>query len=163
MIDLVFTSEEDVINALHISPPLGKSDHSVIELDCKISTSSENQKKTRYKYDKGDYSKLADLLNIDWDTCTDNVEAQWCKFKSIFDKSIEETIPIKVINRIGKRKQDPKHTIPLNKKALSKIKRKERLWTRCLNTREGEAYKEYCKARNQVRTLTRKITKQFDK
>ena len=84
MIDLVFTSKEEVINALHINPPLGKSDHSVIELDCKISTSSENQKKTRYKYDKGDNSKLAELLNIDWDTqfsdCTDNVEAQWCKF-----------------------------------------------------------------------------------
>ena len=154
MIDLVFTSEEEVINALHINPPLGKSDHSVIVLDCDISTSSENQKKTRYKYEKGDYSKLAELLNIDWDTqfsdCTNNVEAQWCRFKNIFDRSIEETIPIKVINRIGKRKQDPKHTIPLNKKALSKIKRKERLWTRYLNTRDGEAYKEYCKARNQV-------------
>ena len=167
VIDLVFTSEEEVINALHINPPLGKSDHSVIVLDCDISTSSENQKKTRYKYDKGDYSKLAELLNIDWDTqfsdCTNNVESQWCKFKNIFDRSIEETIPIKVINRIGKRKQDPKHTIPLNKKALSKIKRKERLWTRYLNTRDGEAYKEYCRARNKVRTLTRKITKQFEK
>ena len=63
----------------------------------------------------------------------------------------------------GKRKQDPKHTIPLNRKALSKIKRKERLWTKYLNTRDGEAYNEYCKVRNQVRTLTRKITKQFEK
>jgi hypothetical protein len=61
------------------------------------------------------------------------------------------------------RKQDTKHTIPLNRKTLSKIKRKERLWTRYLNTRDGEAYKEYCKVRNQVRTLTRKITKQFEK
>ena len=37
------------------------------------------------------------------------------------------------------------------------------MWTRYLNTRDGEAYKEYCRARNQVRTLTRKITKQFEK
>jgi hypothetical protein len=33
----------------------------------------------------------------------------------------------------------------LKRKALSKIKRKERLWARYLNTRDGEAYKEYCK------------------
>ena len=92
-----------------------------------------------------------------------DVEGQWCKFKNIFEKSIEQTIPKKIVNQTGKRKQDPKHTIPLNRKALSKIKRKERLWTRYLNTRDGEAYKEYCKVRNQVRTLTRKITKQFEK
>jgi hypothetical protein len=92
-----------------------------------------------------------------------NVEGQWCKFKNIFENSIEQTIPKKIVNQTGKRKQDPKHTIPLNRKALSKIKQKERLWTRYLNTRDGEAYKEYCKVRNQVRTLTRKITKQFEK
>jgi hypothetical protein len=37
-----------------------------------------------------------------------------------------------------------KHTIPLDKKSLSKIKRKQRLWTRFLNTRDSEIYTEYC-------------------
>jgi hypothetical protein len=50
-----------------------------------------------------------------------------------------------------------KHTIPLDKKS-SKIKRKQRLWTRFLNTRDGEIYAEYCQVRNQVRNITRKIT-----
>jgi hypothetical protein len=40
-----------------------------------------------------------------------------------------------------------KHTIPLDKKSLSKIKRKQRLWTRFLNTRDGEIYTEYCQVR----------------
>ena len=90
VIDLVFTSEEGVIETLNIYPPLGKSDHSVIELDCKIRTSSDNQKKERYKYDKGDYSKLAELLDINWEEqfsdCKNDVEGQWCKFKNIFEK-----------------------------------------------------------------------------
>jgi hypothetical protein len=78
-------------------------------------------------------------------------------------KTKSKTIAKKIVSQTEKRKQDPKHTIQLNRKALSKIKRKERLWTMYLNTRDGEAYKEYCKVRNQVRTLTRKITKQFEK
>jgi hypothetical protein len=55
-----------------------------------------------------------------------------------------------------------KHTIPLDKKS-SKIKRKQRLWTRFLNTRDGEIYAEYCQVRNQVRNITRKITRQHEK
>jgi hypothetical protein len=167
VIDLVFPSEEGVLENLNINPPLGKSDHSVIEMECNLRSISDNKKKTWYKYDKGDYSKLAELLDVNWDEefsdCINDVEGQWCKFKNIFEKSIEQTIPKKIVNQTEKRKQDPKHTIPLNRKALSKIKRKERLWARYLNTRDGEAYKEYCKVRNQVRTLTRKITKQFEK
>jgi hypothetical protein len=100
---------------------------------------------------------------LKWSDYINDVEGQWCKFKNIFEKSIEQTIPKKIVNQTEKRKQDPKHTIPLNRKALSKIKRKERLWTTYLNTRGGEAYKEYCKVKNQMRTLTRKITKQFEK
>ena len=67
MIDLVFTSEEEVFENLNINPLLGKSDHSVIELVCNLRSISDNQKKTRYKYDKGDYLKLAKLLDLNWD------------------------------------------------------------------------------------------------
>jgi hypothetical protein len=167
VIDLVFTSEEGVLENLNINPPLGKSDHSVIEMECNLRSFSDNKKKTRYKYNKGDYSKLAELLDVNWDEefsdRINDVEGQWCKCKNIVEKSIEQTIPKKIVSQTGKRKQDPKHTIPLNRKALPKIKQKESLWTRYLNTRDDEAYKEYCKVRNQVRTLTRKITKQFEK
>jgi hypothetical protein len=54
-----------------------------------------------------------------------------------------------------------KHTIPLDKKSLSKIKRKQRLWTRFLNTRDGEIYTEYCQVRNQVRNITRQHEKRI--
>jgi hypothetical protein len=67
VIDLVFTTEEGVLENLNINPPLGKSDHSVIEMECNLRYISDNKKKTRYKYDKGDYSKLAELLDVNWD------------------------------------------------------------------------------------------------
>jgi hypothetical protein len=62
---LVFTSEEGVFE--NLNPPLGKSDHSVIEMECNLRYISNNKKKTRYKYDKGDYLKLAELLDVNWD------------------------------------------------------------------------------------------------
>lgn len=36
VIDLVLTSEEEIISELNINPPLGKSDHSVIDFICTI-------------------------------------------------------------------------------------------------------------------------------
>ena len=166
VIDLVFTREEGVINDLSINPPLGKSDHSVIEIECTLNEQFNTSCKTRYKYDKGNYDKLQELLDIDWSNqlaeYNNDVEKQWCKFREIFELAIEETIPKKIVNP-NNRKRSDKHTVPLNRKALSKIKRKERLWTKYLNTRDGKDYQEYCKLRNQVKSITRKITKQFEK
>lgn len=165
VIDLVFTSEEEFISDITINPPLGKSDHSVIELICKISEETSVTKKTRFKYDKGDYEKLKEMLDLNWEKEFEkcNVHEQWNKFREILEKAMEEAIPKKVINQNGKRKKDDNHPVPLNRKALSKIKRKERLWTRYLNTRDGQVYSEYCKIRNQVRAITRKITKEYEK
>ena len=132
-------------------------------MECSLRSISDNKKKIQYKYDKGNYSKLAELLDPNWEEelsdCINDVEGQWCKFKNIFEKSIEQTVPKKIVNQTEKRKQDPKHTIPLNRKALSKIKRKERLWTRYLNTRDGEAYKEYCKVRKSSENINQENNK----
>ena len=37
-------------------------------------------KKTRYKYDNGDYEKMHEMLDINWDSKLDkcNVYEQWC-------------------------------------------------------------------------------------
>jgi hypothetical protein len=55
---------QGVLENFNINPPLGKSDHSVIEMECNLRSISDNKKKTRYKYDKGDYSKLAELFDV---------------------------------------------------------------------------------------------------
>ena len=51
----------------------------------------------------------------------------------------------------------------LDQKALSKIKRKQRLWEAYIKTGDGQKYLEYCRVRNQVRAATRKAQKLLEK
>jgi hypothetical protein len=77
-------------------------------------------------------------------------------FSNKLNNAIEECMPMKEEKIRGFKAK--KHTIPLDKKSLSKIKRKQRLWTRFLNTRDGEIYAEYCQVRNQVRNMVLEST-----
>jgi hypothetical protein len=45
VIDFVFTSEEGVLENLNINLPLGKSDHSVIEMECNLRSISDFKQK----------------------------------------------------------------------------------------------------------------------
>ena len=45
---------------------------------------------------------------------------------------------------------------------LRKIKKKDTLWKRYMETREGKYYTEYCRARNQVHKMTINMLKQFE-
>ena len=55
-----------------------------------------------------------------------------------------------------------KGKVPLNKESVKKIKKKHTLWKRYMETKEGKYYTEYCRARNQVCKLTRRIQKEFE-
>ena len=56
-----------------------------------------------------------------------------------------------------------KGNFPLNAKTRRLIRRKNRLWTRYMETRDGKKYLKYCKIRNKVRALTQKLWKEFER
>ena len=64
------------------------------------------------------------------------------------------SIPKKII-RTGKRR----FNVTLDRKALSKRKKKYRLWKRYMQTKDGKIYEEYCRCRNQLRRMTRQAAK----
>ena len=55
------------------------------------------------------------------------------------------------------------HRNPLDARSVRQIKRKHRLWQRFLETKSGEKYNEYVRARNKVRKLTRAAQKKKEK
>ena len=74
----------------------------------------------------------------------------------MFNQAEKEFIPKKVV-KTGKRK----FSNPIDKKTLSKRKKKYRLWKRYLESRDAKVYEEYCRCRNQVRRLTRQGIKVY--
>ena len=55
-----------------------------------------------------------------------------------------------------------KGKVSLNKESVKKIKKKHTLWKCYMETKEGKYYTEYCRAKNKVRKLTKKIQKEFE-
>ena len=159
---LVITSEDSEIVSIETASALGKSDHSIIKVILNCTPIHEPIRKTFHKYDKGDYPKMEDMLSIDWDAefleHEGDVQAQWDIFTMKLREAVERCIPKKVMSERTK-----KYPIPLNVKIRAKIRRKNRLWKKYLLTRDVQAYQEYCRLRNQVRRLTRKAPKIYEK
>ena len=81
LLDIALTNDDTAISTIETAPGLGKSYHSVIKVFLNCTPTYEPISKTVYKYDKGDYTKMEDLLNIDWEAEFSNhqgdVQAQW--------------------------------------------------------------------------------------
>ena len=84
----------------------------------------------------------------------------WKVFKDKVTAAIDECVPkITVVLNGNIRRRGKK----MDNKARAKIKRKHRLWDAYIKTGDGQRYIEYCRVRNQVRALTRKIQKGLEK
>ena len=160
LIDLVFTNDDSVDN-IQLEAPLGKSDHCSIVYEIEMDCNQENENPRLYpNYDKADYSAMkVDISSIDWKTelIDKNVEDAWNLLKDKVEESCKSHIP-KSVKKDGK-----KRNLWMNKSALSKVKRKHHAWKRYLETKSGEAYLQYTRARNQARWETRKAQREFEK
>ena len=117
-IDLVFTNNELMLENLDIGAPLGRSDHALINFDF-ICKTEEPPPKIHYQYDKADYSKMFDMLNVEWEKLfsdhKDDVDGQWDIFANLYKIAEKECIPQKIV-----RTRNKKFRVPLDKKALAK-------------------------------------------
>ena len=92
---MVVTSDNFVSDTDHLSP-LGMSDHCVLKFSSHFQT---KQAKTsdKFKLDKGDYTKLKELLNLNWDKMLDpskfSIAEMWEKFKLIMLEGMNKFIP----------------------------------------------------------------------
>ena len=162
-LDLILTRGDDVLEDIAVEAPLGKSDHAVIKASLLCNYAPKPIKKTRFLYDQADYKKLKDLLPQDWDSILKDknlsVDEMWTIFKDKLTTAINESIPKKTVTLNGRIRRGKK----MDRKALSKIKRKYRLWENYIKTGDGRKYLEYCRVRNQVRAITRKVQKELEK
>ena len=95
ILDLVLSSGDFVSEVDHLSP-LGNSDHCVLKFSCELHA-EQSSTTIKYKLDKGDYEKLNDFLNIDWDKLLDpsilTVDEMWEKFKLTVLDGMSKYIP----------------------------------------------------------------------
>ena len=159
--DLIFSTEDNDIEDITYNPSIGLSDH--ITLQCKIKTKLKTTASNRviYKYDKGDYKKMSEMLNINWENEMKDCSTQ--EAMDILDKRYkaaeEECIPKTTLSGMLNCRIKPSW---LNNHALRKIKRKHSAWIRYLNTKDGEDYQRYTAKRNEATRAIKKARRDFE-
>ena len=165
VLDLIFTNEEDMVSDIQILSPLGKSDHSVILFDF-ICETETNTPQIKSMFQKGDYTKMAKLMNeVKWEELydyEDDIDKQWEFFKDRFTEIENQCVPKKLVYVNGKLSK--KFSVPLDKKTLAKIKQKNKIWGRIRKQLAADEEKiRFNRLRNQIRGLTRKSKRIIEK
>ena len=125
-LDLIFTNEEDMIEDLNYDSPLGRSDHCVLYFKFRCYCKTDEEKPQRWNFYKGDYSKMAEEMNCDWETLLKDKSADK-KFDIFLEKNNiakEKCIP-QTNSRAGKKAKKHNYICIylLMKRLLKKIKR----------------------------------------
>ena len=124
MLDLILSSQNELVDNVKVHKPLGSSDHNQIHLNIKVKTGNTYKKQWRRNFNKGKYKEIRTYLaNIDWNNLLKNKTATecWTCLKYEIEGIIEKFVPLR---KQGKRSRK-KH---LSKEAIRKISHKQMLW-----------------------------------
>ena len=162
-LDLVLSSDENLISDVKVKAPVGKSHHGTIICKVNLHVDVELKLSSAYLYDKGDYHKMtASLEEIDWKTELEDrsLQQSWDYLHKTILEIQDKYIPKRTIKGTGDKRRKP---LWMNDRALTKVKKKQAAWKRYLETRDGKSYQEYCRSRNQARKATRIAVREFEK
>jgi len=158
VLDLVFTNEEGMVSDVSYLPGLGSSDHICIRFNLNCYSERSNDKLPRLNMHKADYVKMRELLNaVNWEESIGSLEITeaWNLFSTTLDSAIDACIPTFC--------PSTKKNLYMTKEALHQKNVKNRLWRQYLQTRLSRDYTLFTKARNNLRSLTRKLRRNFEK
>ena len=159
ILDLILTNEEGMVSHMVHSAPLGKSHHSVLLFTLHV-YKEPAPFKSRYIFEKGDYSSMSELLRkIDWDSllnnlnCEDAWEVMSEKIKEATDKHVPKTKPPK------KRKKP----IWMTQEIMTKLKEKQTAYRTYMASKTGADYCKYARLRNQTKWICRKAARDYER
>ena len=169
LLDLVLSNDSEIVCSITSKPPLGHSDHNIIDfkLDVKTGNIGDHDKENtaeshKYYWHKADFNGLQDSLSqIDWNTfiCFNaNASSVWSAFVNIVWDTVNEFVPhndvIHPKNIVTKRKRHPHHIRRL-------IIKKRHLWKELYNNK-GDLNKrlQYRNCTNELRAKTRLLIEQ---
>ena len=94
-LDLIFTNEEGIVKEVEYGPHLGASDHVILTFDFHCRTLLPRELPERYMYDRGQYDRLRNLMDIDWTAALEDKSTQesWNLIVEHHQTAIAASIP----------------------------------------------------------------------
>ena len=157
LLDLVITSNPDMVDEVEVVEHLGKSDHCILKWETTFLTMTEPVKPTR-DYRNANYKDMKDdLQKVDWDkefeTC--NTDQAWSKLKGTLHDLISDHVPLKQPKK--------KKTMWLTRRALRAVRRKRRAWKRYKHSKTPANGRHYNKCVHDAKKEVDKAKRDFEK
>ena len=161
--DLIFTSDEDMIENLQHIGHCGASDHQILMFTTvnTFKNTKCNKSLTRFKYHQADLINIEANLSKDWDEIFKDKDIEECYeiFLKEYNDACETHIPKEVLKKTDAI-QKPMWMKPAT---LRLIKRKKSRHIKFLNTRSRTDREEYNRIRNEVTAATRSDRISFER
>ena len=158
VLDIVLSSQTELVDNVNIFEPLGNSDHNQIHFDINVKSESKNTKTYKRNFHKGNYKDMRKYLaKLDWNNMLMNKTAIecWNILKYEIESIIDTCVPFQ---KQGKRCRK-KH---LSKEAIRKIMLKQTMWRVYRRTRKDEDYAKYKEALNAATTEIRQSKRSYE-
>ncbi|MBA1446983.1 MAG: hypothetical protein FE835_19260 [Gammaproteobacteria bacterium] len=107
VLDIVLSSQNELVDNVKICEPLGSSDHNQVHFTITVKSEGNNKKRYRRNFHKGRYKDMRKYLaKIDWDNTLKNKTAIecWNILKGEIECIIDKCIPLKKIGRRSRKK-----------------------------------------------------------
>ena len=124
VLDIVLSSQKELVDNFKIKDPLGSSDHNQMHFDINIKSDRTKVKQCRRDFGKGNYKEIRKgLALIDWNNKMKNKTATgcWNILRGELDSAIDSYVPMKKQGKRSKKKH-------LSKEAFRKIRHKQNMW-----------------------------------
>ena len=156
-LDVILSNEEGLVQNLAYLPPIGSSDHIVLQFEIACYAKIEERDKMRFNLNKGNYQLLNELIReTDWDGAAHlPLQQRYETFKETLTCLVERCVP-KACPR-GKRQN-----IYITREAIRLKKKKKKLWAAYIRHQDDINHAQYVRSKNDLRRLTRNLRKSFE-
>ncbi|BHF82429.1 hypothetical protein SprV_0802556700 [Sparganum proliferum] len=156
-LDLVLTKAPESVDVVNCLPPLGKSDHVVLQWEYSLFSVPDQSMVIGRNIWRGDFGQMRlDMRRRDWKPAlTGCVLKDWLELKAVLNELITRYCPMSK-KKITSRPRWLKCSLKVE------VNRKQRLWKAYLRDKTNDSMNKYKAQRNRVKCLVYKTRQDFE-
>jgi hypothetical protein len=160
VLDLVFSSEEEVIQDVKVGETFSNSDHNMVRFSvaCSSITSESGSKNQSVDFRKANWVEIQkDIQSVDWSSefRDKSVDEQWCLLHSTLEQVVTKHVPTRKKNCVRKPKW-------MNREAFRSVKRKRKKWKKYKESGSHVDFLAYKSCQNETTRIIRESKKNFE-
>ena len=159
ILDLLLTSEEEMVECIEIGEQLGTADHNCIMWNCVVNRGCKEHIKEVLDWKKADWAKMKhDYEQINWQDYTNvPLDNLWRDWLQMYNNHIQKYVPKKVFQN-----QKPAKPKWMTKKLKKLIRKKRKLWRIYRENRSQTHWEAFKKLQVEVKEEISLAKKKFE-